>query len=179
MSDAMETVVRRKPGRPPRGDRPDPRQARTVRESEDFGEFSEFENHSVLPNVPDTREWHYCWVRVSVQGAADGKNLVKHLNGTVRYEPVPASEMPGLLHFRATNAINGSGADIIQVDDVVLMRCSRATHEKQLRYYDHRAGLQRQALKAKTNDELKDSRIKVTYEDEEKTTVEMVGGGGE
>lgn len=175
MSEGMEEIVRRKPGRPPRGDRAELRPtSRAVRDTEEFGEFNEFDNHSVLPYVPDTRDWHYLWVRVSVQGAVDGKNLSKHLNGTVRYEAVPASEMPGLVHFKASNAA-GTNGDVIQVDDVVLMRCSRSLHEKQLRYYDHVAAQKSATLKAQTKERMGDSRLKVTYTDKEDTTTEDGG----
>jgi hypothetical protein len=178
-----EQIERRRPGRPPRADRAPVRPERTsARASADeFGMFRDFDNYSTLPSVPDTRDWHYCWVRVSVNGAPDGKNIGKYMRGPVRYETVPASEFDDLQQFRATHAAGGNG-DVIQIDDVVLMRCRQDLHQKQKRFYDYRASQQREALRAETNDRFREAAkhgVHLTYSDKEEGGVQTVTPGEE
>lgn len=182
MPAADQQITRSRPGRP-RGERSAPRAARRGPrpDAEDFGMFQEFDNFSTLPFVPDTRDWHYCWVRVSDSHGPDAKNLRKFLYGPVRYEVVPVSEMMELQEFRATHAAGANG-EAIQIDDVVLMRCPQPLYQKQQRYYEYVAKMQSRTVKAETKDAFKDAGSGVrltTYDDREEGGLEVVEAGGD
>ncbi|HXO73221.1 MAG TPA: hypothetical protein VN838_30060 [Bradyrhizobium sp.] len=163
--------------------RADSRLSRNPREDEDeFGQmdFDSFDHESILPYVPDTDEWHYCWMRAVVNGEPDKKNINKYLNGKVRWEAVSPDELNGLVSYRATNA-NVSNSGVIQIDDVVLMRCSKRIHEVRANHYDKLTSLKTATVRNDTKEFFKqDRRVSLRdWSDEERTGLRDASAGGD
>ena len=77
---------------------------------------------NVLPDIPDDPEWSYLWMRTSIDGKDDGKNVVAHMNGRLPYQLVRPEELPSLAPLTVKQ---GSLGNCIAINDVVLVKIPR------------------------------------------------------
>lgn len=99
------------------------------------------DDEEYLPKVPDTRDWHYFWMRVQKGDKGDGQNIVRKMRSKWQYEYVRPSEMPDF----APNAgrhekIDG---DVIQFNDVVLVKCPRIRYVQYMQAHQSRVAAMR------------------------------------
>lgn len=122
----------------------------------DYGAFEENpflqEDQQGLPYVPDEpdKDIAYCWIRHSLGGQSDAKNILANTTGKLRYEFVKAEDMPHLMPLKAEQA--GMGG-LIVYNDVALAKTSYRRREQ---YKD--------AIRQRTNQTVQTNRDKVMDE---------------
>lgn len=104
----------------------DPRMASRAKEENPFL----LDDEEYLPKVPDTKDWHYFWMRSNLGDRADGKNIIRKLRSKFQYEIVKPSDVPEFM----PNAVSRQdlGGDCIQFNDVVLTRCPQIRYRQYL-----------------------------------------------
>jgi hypothetical protein len=90
-----------------------------------------------LPDVPDTKDWHYLWVDTS-----DPRNVLKYRDPRVGYEPVPPDSIPEYIGSTLTLK-DGQFSGFVGVREMVLHRVPQARYA---------AMMARDALKADAYD---------------------------
>lgn len=81
--------------------------------------------NAVLPGVDNNDpKWKYAWVRVSISGEFDTRN-VQGMDPRLGWEPVGPDERPDLKAFCARGKHPAFGKGVVQVSDVVLYRCDK------------------------------------------------------
>lgn len=123
--------------RPPAG--PRQKRARTREDDPRLGaEPNPFmiDDEESLPRVPDTRDWHFFWMRVQSGDKGDGKNIIRKMRSKWQYEYVRPDEMPD---FRpnATKHEKIEG-DVIQFNDLVLVKCPRIRYLQFMQAHESR-----------------------------------------
>ena len=111
------------------------RRALESRASEAAYDVTEFRS---LPDVPDTKDWHYLWVDTS-----DPRNVLKYRDPRVGYEPVPPDSIPEYIGQTLTLK-DGQFVGCIGVREMVLHRIPQARYA---------AMMAREALKADAYDQ--------------------------
>lgn len=133
--------------------------------------FLNDEEHT-LPHIPDTAEWHYCYLRYRVGEKDDSQNLVRHLNGKLPYQLVSLNDLPEEQRslFEHLKLSQGQHIGRIGINDVVLARCPQHLYRM---YYeatqiraDRMNDALRVAIESKNTDRMSRSRIYVEEDSE-------------
>lgn len=179
LSPDLPTVVipsaqapRRPPGRPrTRDDRSgDPRMATAAKEANPFL----IEDEEYLPYVPDTKDWHYKWMRGNLGDKADGRNIIRQMRSKFQYEIVKPSDVPEFM----PNAVSRKdlGGECIQFNDVVLVRCPMKRYLQYMEAVDIRTNQNQrataQAVREKLGGKFSEQDFDVT--DSEKRVMESI-----
>lgn len=134
-----ETVLRssRPPaqGKPQRNREPDPRlgdpqsDPRFATSDDEANPFL-LDDEEFLPKVPDTKDWHYFWMRVQKGDKPDGQNIVRKMRSKFQYELVRPRDFPEFLPNSGSHErLDG---EVIQFNDVVLVRCPMIRYRQYL-----------------------------------------------
>lgn len=101
----------------------------------------EVDDEEILPRVPDTRDWHYFWMRVQKGDKGDGGNIIRKMRSKWQYEYVRPSQMPDF----APNAAKHEKIDgeVIQFNDLVLVRCPMLRYRQFIQAHENRMGAMR------------------------------------
>lgn len=153
----MEEVQARKRGESagPRPQAPGPAarpQPQQFRQSMDNPFLNEEE--FVLPHIPDTEEWHYCWIRYRIGKDEDLKNLNRYLTGKLPYEIVTHDTLPQAMKDQYTHLKipEGSHQGRIGIGDVILGRCQMHLYRMYIEATQIRADKMNSSLEQTLND---------------------------
>lgn len=97
-------------------------------EREDDDDFSEFLSpRGVLPEIPDTDQWHWFYCRTRIGGEPDGANIARKLNGPEHYSLATLEDLAAVpdapdLRMHVKQSIFPD-QPWIQINDVVVMKC--------------------------------------------------------
>lgn len=146
------------------------RRALEARAFEAAPDVTEFKS---LPDVPDTAEWHYCWVDTS-----SPTNVLKYRDPRFGYEPVPPDSIPEYIGKTLTLK-DGQFPGCVGVREMVLFRVPQARFA---------AMMAREALKADAYDAALqgniegfnrgERRARVVVEDNEEHHRNRIGNDG-
>lgn len=168
------------PRKPPRAKQrdeiaDDPRLVSAMEEENPFM----IEDEEFLPRVPDSRDWHYFWMRANRGDKADGQNIIRKMRSKFQYEIVKPSDLPEFMPNKATRP--DIGADVIQFNDVVLVRCPQIRYQQYLEANAARARHQKGAGTQRAREKLGqhfDDRPG-GYVDKERRVMESIAGGSD
>ena len=98
---------------------------------------------SVLPTPEDDNDWVYRWVRTSMMGQADNRNVSMRFREG--WEPVKGDDYPELMVVPDHNSEWGKkGA--IEIGGLILCRAPREMREQRQRYHDQLGRAQIEAI---------------------------------
>ena len=121
-----------------------------------------------LPSPDDRPGWKHRWIRISMMGASDPKNISSSLREG--YEPCKAEEYPELMmHATQEGRFKGN----IEVGGLLLCRIPSEFMEQRAAYYDKQAKAQMDSV---DNTFMKDSDPRMPLFSEKRTKVTFGSG---
>lgn len=138
-----------RPQQPGPAARPHPQQARQTADNPFLNE-EEF----VLPHIPDTDDWHYCWIRYRLGKDEDLKNMNRYLTGKLPYEIVTHDTLPQEMKDQYTHLRipEGTHQGRIGIGDVILGRCPQHLYRQYIEATQIRADKMNNSLEQIIND---------------------------
>lgn len=112
------------------------------------------EEEFVLPHIPDTEDWHYCWIRYRLGKDEDLKNLNRYLTGKLPYEIVTHDTLPQAMKDQYTHLKipEGGHQGRIGIGDVILGRCPQHLYKMYIEATQIRANKMNAALQQTLTD---------------------------
>ena len=98
---------------------------------------------SALPNVPELKGWHVCWLSTSNSYDSIDKRI------RVGYRPVKCEEIPGFENYRVKA---GDYEGYIACNEMILFKIPEDIYQEMMTYYHHEAPFE-EAEKIKVNAE--------------------------
>ena len=125
-------------------------------------------NPEALPNPDDRPGWKHRWIRLSIMGTDDPKNISSKLREG--YEPCKAEEYPELMLPAITEGRFKGG---IEVGGLLLCRIPSEFLEQRMKHYDNQNKAQMDSV---DNNFLRDSDPRMPLFSEKKTKVTFGSG---